>query len=588
MPWSIADVAKHNKQATTPRMKRAWVAAANNALAACERDGGSDCDGRAIRIANAAVKRMQESYIAPSIIESLLPQNSPLRAIGINADNLTEAISLLAQDDSYDARYMAVSSAVRTWARAHALTIAADIYGYAGWAHVVDMYNDVVIFKWNNMLWRAAYTISDENVATLDDPERVRLYYAPANANTAPTADSDSDSEMEGWREVEEPARLFQNYTESDDEPVTEADDVDETDATEATTAHEEMLVESDCIPLAESAVKSDGSSEICVITAGWGSTGYYSADMLKRDCAEAFPKGTHMHWDHPTIDEMNIRPEGSLDSLAGVLTEDAHWDDNGWNGPGVYAKVKVFEKRKEVLDEIYPYIGTSIKAPGVVRQGEAEGRKGRIVESLVPRKTNAVDFVTIAGRGGCVRELVESARSHVTGPATYKSNKNDSGDVEMDREQIEALVNEAIEKATGDYKQQIVQLEATVARQNDALRTRDAREIATAEVAKFTSLGERARERVVKVAIAGEPPLTEANTLDVEAIKTRVAEAAKDEIEYLKAETGHTGRVRDMGSSSTQQESLTDEQVAESLKSAAMALGLSENEAKLFAMSER
>jgi hypothetical protein len=150
--------------------------------------------------------------------------------------------------------------------------------------------------------------------------------------------------------------------------------------------AQEEMLIESECVPLQEAAVNG-GKAKICVITPGWGSYGYYSADVLKRDGSNAFPKGTHMHWDHPTIEEMKSRPEGSLDKLAGVTESDAQWSDDGFNGPGLYADVKVFEGKAGVLNEIAPHIGVSIKAPGMVKDGEAEGRKGRIIESLIGRK---------------------------------------------------------------------------------------------------------------------------------------------------------------------------------------------------------
>lgn len=56
MPWTIADVDKHNK-GLNPRQKRVWVAAANSAFSRCSKGGGKDCEGQAVRIANGAVAR---------------------------------------------------------------------------------------------------------------------------------------------------------------------------------------------------------------------------------------------------------------------------------------------------------------------------------------------------------------------------------------------------------------------------------------------------------------------------------------------------------------------------------------------------
>ena len=51
MPWSIKDVSRHNRGVKSPKRKRQWAAMANAVL---EKTGD---DGRAIRIANSAVKK---------------------------------------------------------------------------------------------------------------------------------------------------------------------------------------------------------------------------------------------------------------------------------------------------------------------------------------------------------------------------------------------------------------------------------------------------------------------------------------------------------------------------------------------------
>jgi hypothetical protein len=57
MPWTAADASKH-KKGLSATQARQWAHVANSALARCQEDGDSDCDGRAIRQANAAVDKM--------------------------------------------------------------------------------------------------------------------------------------------------------------------------------------------------------------------------------------------------------------------------------------------------------------------------------------------------------------------------------------------------------------------------------------------------------------------------------------------------------------------------------------------------
>jgi hypothetical protein len=52
MPWTVADVDKH-KKGLTPAQKKEWVKVANGVLADCNKSGGSDCEGKAIRVANS-------------------------------------------------------------------------------------------------------------------------------------------------------------------------------------------------------------------------------------------------------------------------------------------------------------------------------------------------------------------------------------------------------------------------------------------------------------------------------------------------------------------------------------------------------
>lgn len=59
MPWTSKDVEKHNKAIKTDKFKKMWVTIANSSLSDCLKNGGkqSECEGKAIRIANAMTKK---------------------------------------------------------------------------------------------------------------------------------------------------------------------------------------------------------------------------------------------------------------------------------------------------------------------------------------------------------------------------------------------------------------------------------------------------------------------------------------------------------------------------------------------------
>src|SRR4051812_17934930 len=60
MPWTIADVDSHKKGLSAAQKKR-WVAIANSALARCQKNNGSNCEGGAIRQANSAATKYAET-----------------------------------------------------------------------------------------------------------------------------------------------------------------------------------------------------------------------------------------------------------------------------------------------------------------------------------------------------------------------------------------------------------------------------------------------------------------------------------------------------------------------------------------------
>ncbi len=136
------------------------------------------------------------------------------------------------------------------------------------------------------------------------------------------------------------------------------------------------------------------------IIDAGEGSSGTYSPDVLQEaGRAKVWPAGTHMYLDHPTATEDRDRPVRTVKDLAGVLAEDARWDPETQS---LVAEAKIYSGYRTMLDEMADDIGLSIRATA---EQARDGSITRIVEGL------SVDFVTRAGRGGKVLQILESAR---------------------------------------------------------------------------------------------------------------------------------------------------------------------------------
>lgn len=155
-----------------------------------------------------------------------------------------------------------------------------------------------------------------------------------------------------------------------------------------------------------EAAASADAPTRrtIQIITPGWGSSGYYSADVLERAAANrVIPAGTHMYLNHASESERHDRPERDVEKIGAVLIEDAQWD-----GHRLFAGADLIGPHSELIESLAPYIGVSIDGSATdITIGEAEGRRGKIIEDLA--EVASVDFVTHAGRGGMV--LLESAR---------------------------------------------------------------------------------------------------------------------------------------------------------------------------------
>ena len=364
----------------------------------------------------------------------------------------------------------------------------------------------------------------------LNREERIALSSAIGEAltsfNTAIAANMPGLYEREPWRDAPSPAAIS------------------------------EAAIEAEFVPLIEAVVRRDGTIPIKIIEPGWGSSGYYPAEVLERDGPKVFTKGLKGFWNHQTATEEAQRPEGDLNALAMELISDARYLANGPKGAGLYADAKVFKPYQEAVNELAPHIGVSIRASGRATQGQAEGRKGPIVQALTAAKT--VDFVTEPGAGGAIIQMFEAAR-----PQQLPVHKEG----EVDATQFQ----EAIAKVEGEN-----------ARLREALILRDAKDFVRQQVAS-ANVSDVTKVRLVE-SLSANPPVKD-GLLDTESFAARISETVKAEVEYLTKAAGYgSGRIEGMGGGQSLPAEYKSEEISTRMIEAFKRMGMSEADAKLAA----
>jgi hypothetical protein len=370
-------------------------------------------------------------------------------------------------------------------------------YRYSKAPQLVDVFDDTLVYRegWAGSFFQVGYTVDETGVVTLGVPALVvrKVQYIQPGGNSG--------------------------------------------EQVEAAEAGELHTPEAQIIPLLEAALAGDNTGRVKIIAPGWGSSGYYPADVLKRDGPKIFTAGTKMFWDHQTAAEEAAQPEGSLARLAGVLETDAEYRNDPKHGEGLYAKIKAFEGFAPAINDLAPHIGTSIRAAGRAVMGEAEGKRGPIIKELTAAKS--VDFVTIPGAGGKVLQLFESAATR-----TPVITSDEEGVFEMTPEQIAALIEKSVREAVAPLASQNAQL-------REAINLREARGAVERILAdtRYDPVPVAAKERIAQKA-AAQFTLNEAGAIDMVKL-TESAQAVIDaEINYLvEAGAGHLGVVRGMGS---------------------------------------
>jgi len=219
-------------------------------------------------------------------------------------------------------------------------------------------------------------------------------------------------------------------------------------------------------------AVPKGNKWRVKVIESGWGSSGYYGAEVLQTYGPSVFKKGTKVFMNHPSFNESQDRPERDVHQLAGKLVSDAVFD-----GSGLTAEIEFYSHYAPIIREMASDVGLSIHALGEARTGEAEGRQGPIIESLVADPLTSVDVVTVAGAGGKFLNLLESY-----------IRKDDEATTVSESEGYESMISkEDFDAAIADIKTALVEaispLRESVSVLAESLAT-PAEEVATDEVA--------------------------------------------------------------------------------------------------------
>ena len=142
-----------------------------------------------------------------------------------------------------------------------------------------------------------------------------------------------------------------------------------------------------------------------------WGTKGYYPGAMLAAHGPAAWPVGTQMYLNHPSLTEEADRPERSLHDLAGKISSTPIYQADGPDGPGLYASVDIYPHVAPIIEAMHGDIGLSIRANGTAEPGTRDGRSGLVVTSISPSPSNSVDYVTRAGCGGKLVALLEASR---------------------------------------------------------------------------------------------------------------------------------------------------------------------------------
>jgi hypothetical protein len=130
---------------------------------------------------------------------------------------------------------------------------------------------------------------------------------------------------------------------------------------------------------------------------------------------------------------------------LAGKLASDAVFQEGA-----LFADIEFYSHYAPIIREMAEDVGLSIHAFGEASVGEAEGRTGPIIETLVADPLTSVDVVTVAGAGGKFLTLLESY--------TRKDEVTDLVSESLSEGNESMITKEEFEAAIDDLKSTLVE----------------------------------------------------------------------------------------------------------------------------------
>lgn len=246
------------------------------------------------------------------------------------------------------------------------------------------------------------------------------------------------------------------------------------------------------------------------------GSSGFYPADVIKRDGPKVFTKGTPMFLDHQTPEQRDLLPFGSVDTFAAELAEDAYFENDG-----LYAEVEVFEHQAAKIKALASRIGVSIRAKAVAENGVIAGKKVPIIQQIT--EARSVDFVMKPGAGGKVVSILESAVEESPNTGTNQDGEN------MELKDIIEGVSAAMDAKFGDRLTAIEeQLKAAPVEESATTVDPAAKALELAEAFVDSTLDGEGRKRVLALHKATGDDIAKLIEAEEAYVKARTAESAE------------------------------------------------------------
>jgi hypothetical protein len=272
---------------------------------------------------------------------------------------------------------------------------------------------------------------------------------------------------------------------------------------------------------------------EIKLIAPGAGSSAFYPKEVLQRDGPRVFTKGTHVYVNHPTAAEEAARPEGDWHKLAGALSTDAYWKEDGKHGPGLYGKALFTSDYAPLVKEKAAFTGMSIRASGKAESGTKKNGLPVLTELT---SAESVDIVTRAGAGGMV--LSEAAKS-----ANSNREVEDMNVEELNR-LVESAVTKGVSSATAPLRERLLKADATT----EAMR-----------LLEGVALPAKAKELIMQnVVERGDIPATSDGELNTKKFREAV-DAEMQRVGQLVSELSGGGRVFTMGQAEPSKQELKE-----------------------------